>query len=241
MGKNLIQQRRGRGKGLRYKSPSHRFEGSISYRKYDDTEKNGVTHGKIIDIFHCAGHSSPLMKVDYNGERVLMSAPENVYVGASVSTGHNSEIKDGNILPLSKIPEGTSICCIETNPGEGPSYCRSGGSFAKIVGKTNGYVDIKFPSKKIKTLREDCRALIGIVGGGGRRDKPFVKAGNRWHKMGARNKLYPQTSGVAMNAVDHPFGSGRGRHKGKPTIPPRFAPPGRNVGKLHARRTGVRK
>jgi len=59
--------------------------------------------------------------------------------------------------------------------------------------------------------------------------------------MGARNKLYPQTSGVAMNAVDHPFGSGRGRHKGKPTIPPRFAPPGRNVGKLHARRTGVRK
>ena len=53
-----------------------------------------------------------------------------------------------------------------------------------------------------------------------------------------KNKLYPKTSGVAMNAVDHPFGSGRGRHVGKPKTPPRNAPPGRNIGLIRARRTG---
>ena len=58
--------------------------------------------------------------------------------------------------------------------------------------------------------------------------------------MQARNKLYPRTSAVSMNAVDHPFGSGRGSHAGNPTIAPRFAPPGRKVGKLRPRRTGKR-
>jgi len=65
-----------------------------------------------------------------------------------------------------------------------------------------------------------------------------MKAGKKMHAMRARNKLYPRTSGVAMNAVDHPFGSGRGRHAGKPKTAPRYASPGRNVGLLHARKTG---
>jgi len=59
--------------------------------------------------------------------------------------------------------------------------------------------------------------------------------------MRAKGKLYPRTSGVAMNAVDHPFGSGRGRHIGKPKTAPRHAPPGRNVGLIKARRTGKKK
>ena len=83
--------------------------------------------------------------------------------------------------------------------------------------------------------------MVGVVAGGGRPDKPFVKAGKRWHAMKARNKLYPITSAVAMNATDHPFGSGRGRHKGKPSVPPRHAPPGRNVGLIRARRTGMKR
>jgi len=69
----------------------------------------------------------------------------------------------------------------------------------------------------------------------------MAKAGKNYHAMHARNKLYPRTSGVAMNAVDHPFGSGRGRHVGKPKTPPRGAPPGRNVGLIRSRRTGRKK
>ena len=94
------------------------------------------------------------------------------------------------------------------------------------------------PSRKEVDFNSSCRATVGIVSGGGRLEKPFIKAGNRWHAMRARGRLYPITSAVAMNAVEHPFGSGRGRHMGKPSVAPRHAPPGRKVGQVRARRTG---
>ena len=94
------------------------------------------------------------------------------------------------------------------------------------------------PSKKEKEFNANCRATIGVVAGGGRLEKPFLKAGKKWHAKRARGKLYPVTSAVAMNAVEHPFGSGRGRHMGKPNVAPRHAPPGRKVGLVRPRRTG---
>ena len=100
---------------------------------------------------------------------------------------------------------------------------------------------VELPYKKTKYFNSDCRATIGIISGAGRLDKQFIKAGFKYHTMKARGKLYPRTSGVAMNAVDHPFGSGRGRHIGKSKVAPRNAPPGRNVGILRSRRTGKRK
>ena len=83
--------------------------------------------------------------------------------------------------------------------------------------------------------------MVGVLAGGGRTEKPFLKAGTKMHAMRAKNKLYPKTSGVAMNAVDHPFGSGRGRHPGKPKTPPRYAHAARNVGLIRAKRTGKKK
>ena len=80
--------------------------------------------------------------------------------------------------------------------------------------------------------------MIGVAAGSGRSEKPFVRAGKKWFAMRARGRLYPKTAAVAMNAVDHPFGSGRGRHMGKPSVPPRNAPAGRKVGQIKARRTG---
>ena len=106
------------------------------------------------------------------------------------------------------------------------------------MARTGNKVNILLPSKKLKSLSSKCKATIGVVAGGGRPEKPFVKAGHRWHAMRAKGKLYPITSAVAMNANEHPFGCGRGRHMGKPSNPPRFAPPGRNVGQMHARRMG---
>ncbi|MEW6063199.1 MAG: 50S ribosomal protein L2 [Nanoarchaeota archaeon] len=241
MGKRIIQQRRGRGTP-RYISPSHRYPGEVNYRMYDDKEKNGVIHGKIINIIHSPGHSAPIMTVLYeDGKKFLMVAPEKIAINSEVTTGSKSELQIGNVLPLANVSEGTSVCCIESNPGSGPRFCRASGSFAIIVGKSPEHVSIKFPSNKIKILSPLCRATIGVVAGSGRPEKPFVKAGNRWHKMKARNKLYPKTSAVAMNATDHPFGSGRGRHKGKCSVPPRNAPPGRNVGLIRAKRTGMRR
>jgi len=139
------------------------------------------------------------------------------------------------------IPEGALVNNIEGMPGDGGKFIRSSGVFGTIVGKTKGKVVVKLPSKKEKSFNENCRATVGVVAGGGRLEKPFMKAGTKYFAMKTKGKLWPITSGVAMNAVDHPFGCGRGRHMGKPSIAPKFAPPGRKVGQVKARRTGRRK
>ena len=241
MGKRLIQQRRGRGTST-YKSMSFRYKGKPGHRVYDNIEKEDLVKGKVIDLIHCAGHSAPLAKVLFeNGEKHLMFAPEKLSNLSEISSGFKAEVKIGNVLPLKNIPLGVSIFNIETLPGDKGKLVRGAGTSAIITSKTTNKIKIKLPSKKLKDFNPNCRACIGILSGAGKREKPFVKAGNRYHAMKAKNKLYPRTSGVAMNAVDHPFGSGRGRHIGKPKIPPRHAPPGRNVGLLKAKRTGKRK
>ena len=241
MGKRIITQRRGRGT-LTYIAHSFRFKGKISLRKLDETETTSAIYGRVIDLMHCPGHSAPLAKIRYdNGEEILISAPLGIKVNDAVSSGTASNISIGNVLPLRKIPAGTEIYNIETKPGDGGRLVRCSGTTAIVITQADENVVVRLPSKKEKTLNGNCRAVGGMAAGGGRKDKPFIKAGKRWHAMHARGKLYPQTSGVAMNAVDHPFGSGRGRHIGKSKVAPRHAPPGRNVGTIRSRRTGVKK
>ncbi|MAG20420.1 50S ribosomal protein L2 [archaeon] len=238
MGKRLIQQRRGRGT-LTYKSPSHRYKTQVKHRSYDKIEKENVIYGKIINIVHCPGHSSPLAKIAYeNGEKAYIFAPEGIRVTDIIASGNKAEVQPANTLPLKNIPKGTLIFNIEQNPGDGGKFIRSSGNFGRIVSNIKNRIIVEMPSKKQKTFLPNCRATIGVLAGSGRVDKPFVKAGKKFHAMKAKNKLYPKTSGVAMNAVDHPFGSGRGRHIGKPKTPPRNAPAGRNVGLIRAKRTG---
>ena len=174
-------------------------------------------------------------------QQIIIPAPLNIKEGDMISYGGSFDDKPGNIFELDNIPEGTGIYNIETKPGSGGKFCRSAGTLARILTKTKNHVLVKLPSKKQKKFNIKCRATIGEIAVTGRLEKPLVKAGKRHHIMKAKNKLYPQTSGVAMNAVDHPFGSGRGRHIGKPKNAPRNAPPGRNVGLIRARRTGKRK
>ena len=238
MGKQLITQRRGRGTST-YRAPSHRYYGEIKYRAYDDNEKNSVVYGTVQDLIDCPGHMAPLAKIKYDTkEEVLISAPLNVKVGDIVASGAGAAVQIGNVLPLKNIPEGTAIYNLECRPGDGGKLVRTAGVCARVVAKIGDQVTVKLPSKKQKTFLGECRATIGTIAGDGRAEKPFLKAGKRMHAMRARNKLYPQTSGVAMNAVDHPFGSGRGRHVGKPKTAPRWAPAGRNVGLIRSRRTG---
>jgi large subunit ribosomal protein L2 len=241
MGKQLITQARGKG-STTYRAPSHRFFGKISYRNYDDSEKSGVVYGKVVDIVDCPGHFAPLAIIIYDTkEEVMISAPLNIKVGDIVASGATAPVQTGNVLPLKNIPEGTSIYNLECRPGDGGKLVRTAGTFAKVIGKVGEGILVMLPSKKQKSLNENCRATIGTIAGDGRLEKPFLKAGIRMHAMRARNKLYPQVSGVAMNAVDHPFGSGRGRHVGKPKNAPRWAPAGRNVGLLRSKRTGRRR
>jgi large subunit ribosomal protein L2 len=234
MGKRLIQQRRGRGTKT-YTAPSFRYKGKVKHQKVD-------TSGTVVDLVHCQGHSSPLMEVSYlTGEKSLSFAPEGIKVGDAISLGTEEEIQKGNVLPLMSIPEGTLVHNIELRPGDGGKLVRTSGASAKVVAKTETSVRVLLPSKKEKIFLGTCRAAIGVLAGSGRTDKPFLKAGNKYKKMRAKNKLYPKVCGISMNAVDHPFGSGCSHIKGRPTLSPRSAPPGRKVGKIAPRRTGKRK
>jgi len=237
MGKNLIPQARGKG-GPRYRAPSFNYKGTAAHRNMTEN----AVEGKIVDFVKCPGHTAPLAKVEYaDGEKVLMLAAEGLKVGESVSTGKGAELKSGNTMDLTDIPEGTLVYNIESSPGDGGKFCRSSGTFARILTKTAKHIVIELPSKKQKTFQSGCRASIGIIAGGGRTEKPFVKAGTKYHAMKARNKLWPIVCGQSMNAVDHPHGGSKSAKKNYPYTVSRNASPGAKVGAIAARRTGRKK
>ena len=124
MGKSLIQQKRGKG-GPRYRAPSFNYKGTIGYGRIENTTPSNA---KIVELIHSAGHSAPLMEVEYvNGNSVLLPAPEGVREGDSIEIGNNTEealSKTGTILPLKDIPEGASIYNIESKPGDGGKFVR---------------------------------------------------------------------------------------------------------------------
>jgi len=243
MGKRIIQQRRGRGTST-YRSHSFRFAGKLSYNTYN---KESEISGEVIDILHSKGHSAPLMKVRYgSGKDALIPAFEGVHIGQIISVNQKEkvekeDIKVGNAYIISNIPEGTSIYNIELTPGDSGKLVKSGGSFATVVAHNKGFTKILLPSKKEKLINSKCRAFVGEIGGAGRLEKPFMKAGNKAMEKAKKNKLFPVVSGVAMSAYDHPHGSTRSLRKGRPTIAPHNAPPGRKVGMLRPRHTGRNK
>ncbi|MCF7866511.1 50S ribosomal protein L2 [Candidatus Woesearchaeota archaeon] len=232
MGKNLIQQRRGKGSG-RFRKPTFRFKGDIKM-----LHKESYI---VKDLVRCAGHSAPLIEAKYDdGSTSLLIAAEGISVGDTFKI-NNGEVKIGNIMSLKNIPEGTSVFCIEGRPGDGGKFVRGSGTSAKVVAKNKDAITILLPSKKQKIFHPECRAMIGVASGAGRPDKPLLKAGKKHHIAKSKNQYYPIVSGSAMNAVAHPFGNKRSLRKSKAKPTSRNAPPGRKVGMIAARRTGRRK
>lgn len=237
MGKPLIQQRRGKG-SARYKARSKRYVGRVIHLK---NLKERID-GNVIDIVNCVGHYAPVAKVKYeNGENSLIFAPEGMKVGDKITSGNNDNIKQGDVVKLKNIPEGTLIYNIESQPGDGGKFCRTSGAFARLSTRSNNVVTIILPSKKEKKFCSDCRANIGVIAGGGRKEKPFIKAGRMYMAKKARNKLWPSVSGNSMNAVDHPFGGTSSNRNKMPLQSSRHAPPGRKVGSLAPRKTGKKR
>jgi len=144
------------------------------------------------------------------------------------------------VLPLSSIPAGTMVCNIELSPSDGGKISRSSGSYATVVAHTPEGTMIKLPSGKTRYVNDLCLATVGVISGAGRLEKPFLKAGAKFHWMRAKGHTYPRTRGVAMIAAVHPYGSGR-RGARKVTTVSRHAPPGKKVGLIAARSTGKRK
>src|SRR6056297_117106 len=235
MGRRIQGQRRGRGTPT-FRAPSHRYKAELGHKT---TEDDDVVAGTVVDIEHDPARSAPVAAIEFeDGDQRLVLAPEGVGVGEEIQVGVSAEIKEGNTMPLAEIPEGVPVCNVEANPGDGGKFARASGVSAQLLTHDRNVAVVKLPSGEIKRLDPDCRATIGVVAGGGRTEKPMVKAGNKYHKMKARGTKWPNVRGVAMNAVDHPFGGGGRQHPGKPKSVSRDAPPGRKVGDIASKRTG---
>jgi len=236
MGRRIQGQRRGRG-GPTFRAPSHRYKAELSHKKAESG--TDTISGEVVGIEHDPARSAPLAEVEFeDGDRRLVLAPEGVRVGETLQVGVSAEIKPGNTLPLAEIPEGVPVCNVESNPGDGGKFARASGVAATLVSHDRNVAVVGLPSGETKRLDPDCRATIGVVAGGGRTGKPFVKAGKKHHKLKSRGTKYPRVRGVAMNAVDHPFGGGGRQHPGKPKSVSRDTPPGRKVGDIASKRTG---
>ncbi len=235
MGRRILGQRRGRGTPT-FRAPSHRYKAKLEHKKEEDDD---IVRGTVVDIEHDPARSAPIAAVEFeDGDQRLILAPEGVTVGEEIQVGVSAEIKPGNTLPLAEIPEGVPVCNVEANQGDGGKFARASGVNADLITHDRNAAVVQLPSGEVKRLDPQCRATIGVVAGGGRTEKPFVKAGNKYHKMRSRGTKYPRVRGVAMNAVDHPFGGGGRQHPGKPKSISRDAPPGRKVGDIASRSTG---
>lgn len=234
MGHRITTQNRGRG-GPSYRAPSHRYKAALRHA----SSSLGTAQGVILDIEHDPARNAPIALVQLeDGEKFYMLVTEGLAVGQSVTWGENAEVKNGNTLPLAAIPTGAYVCNIEARPNDGGKFVRSSGVQAVVIDKNPEKVGVRMPSGAMKWFNARCRATVGIVAGGGRGEKPFVKAGNKYHKMRNTASNWPRVRGVAMNVIDHPFGGGGHQHPGRPKTIARGTSPGRAVGHMAARKTG---
>ncbi|MFT6935397.1 MAG: large subunit ribosomal protein L2 [Maribacter sp.] len=144
-----------------------------------------------------------------DGEKRYVIAQNGLQVGQQLLSGVNAAPEIGNAMPLTEIPLGTIISCIELRPGQGAVMARSAGTFAQLMAKDGKFVTVKMPSGETRLILSGCMATIGAISNSDHQLLVSGKAGrSRW--LGRR----PRTRPVAMNPVDHPMGGGEGRASG---------------------------
>ncbi len=200
---------------------------------------------KIIKLVISAGHSAPLAKIivkDKKGKNQIFYnlACVGAFEGQEINIGKTEEIKEGDIIKLQDVQTGAFVYNIEARPGDGGKFVRSGGGSAIVLKKVGGKTSLKLPSKKTIEFDNKCRVSLGIIAADGRLEKPLLKAGKRHHIMKSKGRKWHFTSAVKMNAIDHPFGGGRGKRI-KSKIAKRNAPPGAKVGHIRPRQTGKKR
>jgi large subunit ribosomal protein L2 len=235
MGKTIIQQARGHG-SLTYRVRRKAFLHRISYPSMGELNQ---TEGEVLKLIHSGGHSAPIAKIKSGNNIFFNVAAKGIYEGQKIGIGN--DIGNGSVIKLKDMPTKTVVFNVESRPNDGGKLVRCAGSSAMITKKDKGVVYLMMPSKQEKVFNDECRATIGVIAGHGKQEKPITKAGRMFYHKKQKNKLWPRTSAVKVNAIDHPFGSGRGKnltHGGLGKIPRRNAPPGAKVGSVRARRTG---
>ncbi len=193
---------------MRHKGGGHKHH----YRMVDFKRgKDGIA-AKVERLEYDPNRSANIALLLYaDGERRYIIAPRGVAVGAQLMSGGEAVIKPGNTLPLRNIPVGTTIHCVELQPGRGAQLARSAGAGVQLLAREGIYAQIRLRSGEIRKVHVDCRATIGEVGNEEHSLRSIGKAGaKRWRG------IRPTVRGIAMNPVDHPMGGrtngGGGRH-----------------------------
>jgi large subunit ribosomal protein L2 len=189
----------------------HRGGGSRRFIRLIDFKRDKKNiPGMVETIEYDPNRSAFIALVKYaDGERRYILATANMKPGMKILSGDEAEIAEGNCMPLKNVPLGTQVHNIEILEGKGGQIARSAGAYAEVVAKENQMIQLKFPSREIRNVRERCVATIGAVSNGEHMNMVLGSAGRVRH-MGIR----PTVRGVVMNPVDHPMGGGEGKSKG---------------------------
>ncbi len=182
-------------------------------------DKIGIP-ARIAAIEYDPNRSARIALLHYrDGEKRYILAPSGVAVGDVISSGAESELRVGNALELQHIPDGTTVHCVEMQPGRGAQLARSAGTSLQVMAKDRGMATLRLPSGEMRLVHQRCVATIGVVGNEDHSNTSLGKAGrSRW--LGRR----PTVRGSAMNPKDHPHGGGEGK---APTGMPPKTPWGR--------------
>lgn len=180
------------------------------YRMIDFKRNKFDMVGTVERLEYDPNRTAFIALVSYeDGEKAYIIAPQRLAVGDSVVSAKKADIKPGNAMPLANIPVGTIIHNVEMKPGKGAQIARSAGAYVQLVGKDQGYAQLRLMSGELRLIRSECMATIGAVSNADQQNTNLGKAGRkRW--LGKR----PAVRGVAMNPIDHPHGGGEGRTSG---------------------------
>tara|TARA_B100001287_G_scaffold72298_1_gene59874 strand:- start:3578 stop:4402 length:825 start_codon:yes stop_codon:yes gene_type:complete len=191
---------------MRYKGGGHKRR----YRVIDFKRDKFDVIGEVLSIEYDPNRSAFIALVSYtDNEKRYIIAQKGMKVGQQVVSGKEVTPDIGNTMPLSSIPLGTVISCIEMRPGKGATLARSAGSYAQLMAREGKFTTIKLPSGETRLVLSNCLATIGVVSNSDHQLTISGKAGrSRW--LGRR----PRTRPVAMNPVDHPMGGGEGKASG---------------------------
>jgi len=244
MGRVIRAQRK--GAGSIFTSHTKHRKGKPALRAVDFSERHGYIKGVIKDIIHDPGRGAPLAVAHfrdpyrYKTKKELFVAAEGMYTGQFVYCGKKAHITIGNVMPVGHMPEGTIVCNLEEKTGDRGKLARASGNYATVIAHNpdTHRTRVKLPSGSKKVIPSANRAMIGLVAGGGRIDKPILKAGRAYHKYKVKRNCWPKVRGVAMNPVEHPHGGGNHQHIGKASTVWRGASAGKKIGLIAARRTG---
>ena len=226
MGKRIISRRRGSGTGT-YRSPSHRHPGPVYH-----PPPSLVGDGTVVRIVPAPGRTAPVAEVaGPDGAEIRILAAAGLATGDTVAF-QEGRVDRGSLLPLARIPDGTLVSNLEVKPFDGGRLVRAAGSSALVVAHSGGEVTVQLPSGRFKQFLATCRAQVGAIGGGGRRERPIIKAGKKVLATRSLARAPFKVRGVAMNPVNHPFGGGAHQHVGRPSTVSSGTWPGAKVGRF---------